>query len=261
MVRVLGKRMLLTSSGHVLLVIVLLLAQPTTAIFVLEGSPTSYAQFRKWHAGLNGSLEFEFKTEDANGLLMYTDDGGTFDFFEVKLVEGALRLRFNLGGGASILTVGHNLHDNAWHKVSIVREFEETRLVVDKELQSRVSRGNEFYFGNFTTNSYVYMGGMPGWYSSKLTQLALPSVIFEPRFRGAIRNVVYANDEGPAKRQEMIEYKGVRFQKLDVCEHQDPCQHGGICISTDNGAICNCRAIDFEGTFCEKDSYLISLKE
>uniref|UniRef100_A0A182JP39 Laminin G domain-containing protein n=1 Tax=Anopheles christyi TaxID=43041 RepID=A0A182JP39_9DIPT len=88
--------------------------------FVLDGSQNSFAQFRKWYTGLNGSLELEFKTEQPNGLVLYTDDGGTFDFFELKLVEGALRLRYNLGGGAQIITVGRDLHDGHWHKVQFL---------------------------------------------------------------------------------------------------------------------------------------------
>jgi hypothetical protein len=87
--------------------------------FQLEGTENSYAQFRKWYSGLNGTLELEFKTEQPNGLVLYTDDGGTYDFFELKLVEGALRLRYNLGGGAQIITVGRDLHDGHWHKVQV----------------------------------------------------------------------------------------------------------------------------------------------
>lgn len=87
--------------------------------FQLDGSQNSFAQFRKWYTGLNGSLEFEFKTEQPNGLILYTDDGGTFDFFEIKLVEGAVRLRYNLGGGANIITVGRELHEGHWHKVQV----------------------------------------------------------------------------------------------------------------------------------------------
>lgn len=92
---------------------------PNGDAFLLDGSQTSFAQFRKWYTGLNGSLEFEFKTEQPNGLVLYTDDGGTFDFFEIKLVEGAVRLRYNLGGGANIITVGRDLHDGHWHKVQV----------------------------------------------------------------------------------------------------------------------------------------------
>jgi leucine-rich repeat transmembrane neuronal protein 1/2 len=38
----------------------------------------------------------------------------------------------------------------------------------------------------------------------------------------------------------------------DACEIRDPCQHGGICISTDSGPICECRNGDYEGAYCEK---------
>ncbi|XP_039282936.1 neurexin-3-like [Nilaparvata lugens] len=226
------------------------------ASFVLEGSQTSFAQFRKWNAALNGTLELEFKTENANGLLLYTDDGGTYDFFEIKLVEGALRLRYNLGGGAQIITVGRDLHDGHWHKVKVKRDGERTSLTVDAVTQERTSRGKEFFFGRLASNSDVYVGGMPAWYSSKLTLLALPSVIFEPRFGGAIRNLVYADEEvAVPRRQEMKmnDHKGLRGNLTDACEEHDPCQHGGICISTDSGPICECRNLDYEGIFCEKD--------
>lgn len=102
-----------------LITLTLILSCNTCYGFLLDGSQTSFAQFRKWYTGLNGSLELEFKTEIPNGLVVYTDDGGTYDFFELKLVEGALRLRYNLGGGAQIITVGRELHDGHWHKVQV----------------------------------------------------------------------------------------------------------------------------------------------
>ncbi|XP_043272551.1 neurexin-3 isoform X2 [Venturia canescens] len=247
--------------------------------FVLEGSSTSYAHFRKWNAGLNGTLEFEFKTEQGNGLLLYTDDGGTYDFFEIKLVESALRLRYNLGGGAQIVTVGHDLGDGQWHKVQIARNNENTTLTVDGVGATSTSRGKEYEFGRLSGNSDVYVGGMPSWYNSKLTLLALPSVIFEPRFNGVIRNLVYADgDTVVPKRQEMksrdskcggfpcVEMIGqhktprslrniITANTSDACETRDPCQHGGICISTDSGPICECRTGDYEGIYCEKEAW------
>ncbi|TGZ57018.1 Neurexin-3-alpha [Temnothorax longispinosus] len=243
--------------------------------FLLEGSATSYAQFRKWNAGLNGTLEFEFKTEQGNGLLLYTDDGGTYDFFEVKLVESALRLRYNLGGGAQIVTVGHDLGDSHWHKVQITRCNENTTLTVDGVGAVSTSRGKEFEFGKLAGNSDVYVGGMPSWYNSKLTLLALPSVIFEPRFNGFIRNLVYADGENTVPRRQEMKSRDAKCggfpcvestnkrksprslrnmtNTTDACETRDPCQHGGICISTDSGPICECRTGDYEGAYCEKD--------
>ncbi|XP_017967806.2 neurexin-1 isoform X2 [Drosophila navojoa] len=268
-------------SYRVLIVTALLVSLVTSFItisagFQLDGSQNSFYTFRKWYTGLNGTLELEFKTEQPNGLVLYTDDGGTYDFFELKLVEGALRLRYNLGGGAQIITVGRELHDGHWHKVQVLRNDDQTSLIVDGVSQQRTTKGKEFQFGKFASNSDVYVGGMPNWYSSKLALLALPSVIFEPRFRGAIRNLVYADQPGgTTRRQEMKQprdikcgdapcdhgemptrergLRGVRGNTTDACERNDPCQHGGICISTDSGPICECRNLEYDGQYCEKE--------
>ena len=78
----------------------------------------------------------------------------------------------------------------------------------DGSLRANVQDNADMNFGNFTTNSYVYMGGLPSWYTTKLSSLALPSVVFEPRFRGGIRNVVFADDtSGRPRRQEIMAYK------------------------------------------------------
>lgn len=75
------------------------------------------------------------------------------------------------------------------------------------------SGNSEQEFGsNFSANSFVYVGGLPSFYSTKLSSLALPSAVFEPRFRGSIRNVVYADDEsGRPRRQEVMAYKVSNF--------------------------------------------------
>lgn len=177
-----------------------ILALQAVAAFVLDGSRSSYAQFRKWNAGLNETLELEFKTDEPNGLILYTDDGGKYDFFEMKLVEGALRLRYNLGGGAQILTVGRDLHDGHWHKVVVTRRGERTTLIVDAGIQTRTSRGKEFVFGKLSSNSDVFIGGLPG--NAKLTQFSLPSVAFEERFVGAVRNLVYADEDSEVPRRQ-----------------------------------------------------------
>lgn len=49
---------------------------------------------------------------------------------------------------------------------------------------------------------------------------------------------------------------GHRTGSSDACEKHDPCQHGGICISTDDGPKCQCRDKNFEGTYCEIGTYI-----
>ncbi|EDS38973.1 conserved hypothetical protein [Culex quinquefasciatus] len=45
----------------------------------------------------------------------------------------------------------------------VLRNDEHTTLTVDGVSQSRTSRGKEFLFGKFATNSDVFVGGMPNW--------------------------------------------------------------------------------------------------
>lgn len=82
-----------------------------------------------------------------------------------------------------------------------------------KNLKNLSISGMEFG-RNFSGNSFVYVGGLPSFYSTKLSSLALPSAVFEPRFRGSIRNVVFADDEtGRPRRQEVMAYKVSTLQK------------------------------------------------
>ena len=100
---------------------------------VLEGSKTSYAQFKKWDGGTDSSLSFEFRTESSDGLLVYTDDPSTCDSLELKLVEGRLRLRMNTGAGPTILQSSQalpSLADGAWHRVAVVKLSTNTTLQV-----------------------------------------------------------------------------------------------------------------------------------
>lgn len=224
--------------------------------FDLEGSQTSYAAFSRWNPCLNGTLSFEFKTDQPNALLMYTDDGGKYDFFEVKLVGGIVRLRLNLGDGTVILTAGHNANDMRWHKVEVKRSNEQTTISVDGMSQSRSSKGSEFAFGG-PSNNNVFFGGMPIEYSATLNQLALPSVMFEPRFKGSVRNILYSNCGGPLERPAMVDFQGIRNSEEDLCDQSNPCENGGMCLSLNNGVHCDCSRTDYEGKFCKRGKLYI----
>ena len=68
----------------------------TVNAFFTDGTIESYVQYPRWQACLNGSIGFEFKSDDPDGLLFYTDDGGQYDFFELRLEDGKMILRFKL---------------------------------------------------------------------------------------------------------------------------------------------------------------------
>ena len=55
--------------------------------YKLIGSASSYAQYLPWYPCLDGSLIFEFKTHEPNGLLLYTQ-ALPYKYIQLSLVDG-----------------------------------------------------------------------------------------------------------------------------------------------------------------------------
>ena len=178
----------------------------------IEGKDGAFAQFERWGAGLNGSLELEFRTNVSNGLLLYTDDGGHGEFFLLELLDGSMQLTFNLGGREQKINVGGGLNDNEWHRVEISRSNDVTKLTVDYIMGARTSSGPEFYFGDPRRNSPVFIGGISKK-KSELLEAHSPrgmygtNVLLKPRFVGKVRNVVYTGPDGKLERRTIQSYK------------------------------------------------------
>lgn len=160
--------------------------QPST--YRLIGSPTTYAQYSPWYACLNGSLAFEFKTHEPNGMLLYAQSL-PYKYVQISLVDGRVRVRMRLGerddprgeflvqkptsssnnnskqpttlASASI----PRLNDEKWHEVKLVRLNERTVLEVDGESYFHVHThasldGNDLLFGEIDpiASNYLYNG-------------------------------------------------------------------------------------------------------
>lgn len=225
-----------------LLVPILSVIEYSHAIHFLKNYNT-YAQYPKWDACINSSISFEFKTSLSEAILMYTDDNGNYDYVEVTIIDSKVRLRMNIVDGreGSIeITVGDRVNDNKWHRVEIQRNRMETTLFVDEFHESRVAFGSDFYFGNTTTgNNYVYFGGLPISYRQSLEKLSLASALYEGRFAGDLRNVIYGNCSCRPVRAVMMDGASVTTTPPEACEVKNECGKC-LCISGDDGPGCQC---------------------
>lgn len=83
-------RTTMTLKGVTLLLLAVACCLPLTAAVYLRGTETSYARYSLWNGCINASISFEMKTTDEatdrETILMYTDDGGRFDFLQVSCV-------------------------------------------------------------------------------------------------------------------------------------------------------------------------------
>jgi len=223
----------------------------TQSLFVLEGSSHSYTQFREWRVDWREGtgLQLQFQTQQTSTLLLYADNISNCTFIELKVVRGRVQLRFDLGGGAEFIRSDAELLPSyAWNQVSIKLEGRNVTLTLNSYSQSLScdNQKNEVF-------PNVYIGGTPLWLANNIQELSLPSVIFEPKFRGQIRNVVYTARQRQAS-QQMLAYKGVRASDVDQCTGANVCKNNGICISTDQGPICDCSSTQYTGKFCENEN-------
>ncbi|XP_021368526.1 uncharacterized protein LOC110460117 isoform X2 [Mizuhopecten yessoensis] len=221
----------------------------------LDGRVGSYAKYPKWNACTNASISFEFKTQQVNGLLMYTDDAGTYDFFELVLVDGVLRMRLNIvdGRDGSVeFLIGENLADDKWHKVSVQRKRMATSITIDDDTDGtlrRLSYGSDFHFGDIQNNSGVYFGGMPQHhFSTNLRNLALPSVMFVKGLRSSFRNVIYGNCSCSLVRAVAEPRAGQYYGVPEICETRNPCGDC-LCISGDTAPECKCIGLSCKSTY------------
>lgn len=80
----------MTLRGVTLLLLAITCCLPLTAAVYLRGTESSYARYPLWNGCINASVSFEMKTTDEatdrETILMYTDDGGKFDFLQVGSV-------------------------------------------------------------------------------------------------------------------------------------------------------------------------------
>ncbi|XP_049770774.1 neurexin-4 isoform X2 [Schistocerca cancellata] len=105
-----------------------------------------------------GVIRLRFKTNNANGVLMYSR-GTQGDYIALQLRDNRMLLNLDLGSGvATSLSVGSLLDDNLWHDVVISRKLRDIIFSVDRvEIRGRVK--GEFL--RLDLNRELFIGGVP----------------------------------------------------------------------------------------------------
>ncbi|XP_076459006.1 uncharacterized protein LOC143292527 isoform X2 [Babylonia areolata] len=226
-----------------LLVAVMFLVSTTKALRFL-GQENTYALFPKWYACPNASISFEFKTRKPSALLLYTDDNGRYDYLQLALTKGAVRLWINLEAENQFVDIKATtdpLNDGQWHRVEIRRNRMETILYVDGTQTSKVALGSDDFSGRTISESnYVFFGGVPLGYGNRSRDHALPDTFFPEKFRGEVRNILYFNCSCIPERASMVEGQGVSQDRPEACEIRNPCPADCPCVSVDDGSGCEC---------------------
>ncbi|KRZ51353.1 Neurexin-1a [Trichinella nativa] len=170
----------------------------------LEGSGSSYARFPRWHQAFENVLSVELRTTKPNALLIYIDDSGLGNFYEISIFEGKIRLQFRLGArqlknNATATQLALNgttaklmqieevqVDDGQWHRVVLYHFWETVKLQVDQSVVfSKVLDQQDFVFADYEQSSDVYVGGLP--VAMQASSLSFPFAKALPRFEEQCR--------------------------------------------------------------------------
>ena len=105
------------------------------------------------------AMYFNFKTTQADGLILYSGRGNANDFMVVELSNGRIRYVFDVGNGPVVVEANQSnrLNDNTWHSVSIIRSNLIHTLTVDRQEVSHVMQNGGAV--DLDTSSDFYIGG------------------------------------------------------------------------------------------------------
>jgi len=168
------------------------------------------------------------------------------------------------GSVPRLTTAGEGLDDARWHTVRL-RSPDGLRLfaAVDegasdlaggapRQVRAGVAAAAA---GTVRLTTGTFVGGLPATVCRRPLELAVPTVAFERRLDGAVRRVHRSRcgrsaAESPAM---LVAGRGMSpaDRRLDDrCAQDSPCLHGGVCVNTPAGPLCECDRTDYDGMTC-----------
>uniref|UniRef100_A0A673Z2N2 Laminin, alpha 1 n=1 Tax=Salmo trutta TaxID=8032 RepID=A0A673Z2N2_SALTR len=131
--------------------------------FHFDGS--GYSVVEKPLRSTSTSIVLLFKTLSPNGLLLYLASNGTRDFLSIELVEGQVRLTFELGSGPLTLSSNKAYNTGSWYKITLQRNKPYISVMAadnssDKEIIEAQSPGSASDL-NRSDLDPIYIGGLP----------------------------------------------------------------------------------------------------
>ncbi|NXM66022.1 CSPG4 protein, partial [Serilophus lunatus] len=142
----------------------------------------SFVELNVVEASSQTSLQLQFRTSKAQGLLFLA--AGKTDYCLMELRSGYVQLRINFGAGERVLHSRQRsqLNDLAWHLVELHHEHDNITLVIDKHDRTSAKMPGILYELNIDYGFYI--GG--------ISELDVPYLVGAlPSFRGCIDDVLF----------------------------------------------------------------------
>ncbi|XP_028658944.1 neurexin-2-like isoform X2 [Erpetoichthys calabaricus] len=235
-------------------------------------TPEAYIALPKWNTKRTGSISFDFRTTEPNGLLLFSHgrlqppkEGRSerlqkADYFAIELLDGYLFLLLDMGSGAIKMRASNKkVNDGEWSHVDFQRDGRKGSISVNSKSTPFLASGDSEILD---LDSEMYLGGLP----ENRADLILPpeawTAFLNYGYVGCVRDLFIDGKSRDVRRlAEVQSVAGVSSfcsrETLKQCG-ASPCRNGGQCREGWNRYICDCTGTGYLGKNCEREATVLS---
>ncbi|XP_030626536.1 neurexin-1a-like isoform X8 [Chanos chanos] len=236
-------------------------------------TPESYITLHKWNAKKTGSISFDFRTTEPNGLLLFshgkpkqqTKEAKSpltlkVDFFAIEMLDGHLYLLLDMGSGTTkTKAVNKKVNDGEWYHVDFQRDGRSGTISVNT-IRTPYQAPGESEILDLDDN--LYLGGLPENRVGLVFPTEVWTALLNYGYVGCIRDLFIDGQSKDIRRMaEMQKAAGVKPSCSKEAPKQclsNPCQNNGICREGWNRYVCDCSGTGYLGRSCERDATILS---
>uniref|UniRef100_A0A8B9NHP9 Neurexin 2 n=1 Tax=Accipiter nisus TaxID=211598 RepID=A0A8B9NHP9_9AVES len=233
---------------------------------VTFGTPQAFLALPAWRAARAGSVSFDFRTTEANGLLLFGQgrpQGSGHprpDYFALELLDGHLYLLLDMGsGGIKVRASARKVTDGEWCHVDVQRDGRKGSVSVNSRSTPFLASGESEVLD---LDSELYLGGLPEGRPGPPLPPELWTAFLRYGYVGCVRDLFVDGRSRDVRRlAEAQAAPGVTpFCAREPPRHcaSGPCRNGGLCREGWNRFICDCLGTGYLGPRCETEAAVLS---
>ncbi|XP_061787885.1 neurexin 1a isoform X6 [Nerophis lumbriciformis] len=245
-------------------------------------TPESFVALSKWTAKKAGSISFDFRTTEPNGLMLFSHgksrqvqrkDPRTpptvkvffpplfqVDFFAIEMLDGHLYLLLDMGSGTTkTRAIDKKVNDGEWYHVDFQRDGRSGTISVNSVRTAYTAPGDSEILDLDET---LYLGGLPEDRAGLIFPTEVWTALLNYGYVGCIRDLFVDGQSKDIRRlaeaQRAVGVKPSCSREPPKQCLSNPCQHNGLCREGWNRYVCDCSGTGYLGRSCERDATILS---
>ncbi|XP_072491704.1 neurexin-1 isoform X15 [Notamacropus eugenii] len=235
-------------------------------------TPESFISLPKWNAKKTGSISFDFRTTEPNGLILFSHGKPRHqkdaknpqmvkvDFFAIEMLDGHLYLLLDMGSGTiKIKALQKKVNDGEWYHVDFQRDGRSGTISVNTLRTPYTAPGESEILD---LDDDLYLGGLPENKAGLIFPTEVWTALLNYGYVGCIRDLFI---DGQSKDiRQMAEVQSTAGVKPSCSREtakpclSNPCKNNGMCRDGWNRYVCDCSGTGYLGRSCEREATVLS---